>query len=105
MQMLIKIVFLFFSWQHLQTRSFCSTFQIYREVAYKARSVEDMLAGCDEFMEQVTVLPPGEWDPKIRIEPPDKVANQVSALSVEMKNKISCLLGPYNHVRPCLDIV
>ena len=28
-------------------------------------------------MEQVTVLPPGEWDPKIRLEPPTKVQNQV----------------------------
>lgn len=49
---------------------------IFREVAYKAGKVEDILAGVDEFMEQVTVLPPGEWDPKIRIEPPDKVPSQ-----------------------------
>lgn len=25
---------------------------------------------------QVTVLPPGEWDPNIRIEPPNKVPSQ-----------------------------
>lgn len=25
---------------------------------------------------QVTVLPPGEWDPSIRIEPPDAVPSQ-----------------------------
>lgn len=60
-------------------------------MAYKARSVEDMLAGCDEFMEQVTVLPPGEWDPKIRIEPPDKAANQVSSVALKMIIKIDCL--------------
>lgn len=52
--------------------------QIFREVAFKCRKVEDLVAGMDEFMEQVTVLPPGEWDPKIRIDPPTKVPSQVS---------------------------
>ncbi|XP_076460475.1 electrogenic sodium bicarbonate cotransporter 1-like isoform X2 [Babylonia areolata] len=50
--------------------------EIFREVAYKSRTVEDLLAGVDEFLEQVTVLPPGEWDPKIRIEPPTMVPSQ-----------------------------
>ncbi|CAL1539654.1 unnamed protein product [Lymnaea stagnalis] len=50
--------------------------EIFREVAYKARDIDDIVAGIDEFLEQVTVLPPGEWDPKIRIEPPDKVPDQ-----------------------------
>ncbi|XP_046332973.1 sodium bicarbonate cotransporter 3-like isoform X1 [Haliotis rufescens] len=49
---------------------------IFREVAYKCRNKDDLVAGIDEFLEQVTVLPPGEWDPKIRIEPPDAVPNQ-----------------------------
>ncbi|XP_078321588.1 electrogenic sodium bicarbonate cotransporter 1-like isoform X2 [Crassostrea virginica] len=50
--------------------------EIFREVAYKARDRDDLLAGFDEFMEQVIVLPPGEWDPKIRLEPPGKVQSQ-----------------------------
>uniref|UniRef100_A0A2C9K5R2 Band 3 cytoplasmic domain-containing protein n=1 Tax=Biomphalaria glabrata TaxID=6526 RepID=A0A2C9K5R2_BIOGL len=50
--------------------------EVFREVAYKARELDDIIAGIDEFLEQVTVLPPGEWDPKIRIEPPDKVPDQ-----------------------------
>ena len=37
-----------------------------------------MLAGIDEFLDQVTVLPPGEWDPSIRIEPPKSVPSQES---------------------------
>jgi hypothetical protein len=49
-------------------------------VAYKARDRDDLLAGLDEFMEQVIVLPPGEWDPKIRLEPPGKVQSQVSTI-------------------------
>ncbi|XP_052812652.1 electrogenic sodium bicarbonate cotransporter 1-like [Mya arenaria] len=50
--------------------------EIYREVAYKARNRTEILLGVDEFLDQVTVLPPGEWDPKIRIEPPDNVPSQ-----------------------------
>lgn len=47
--------------------------QLFSDVAYKARDRDDLIAGIDEFLDEVTVLPPGEWDPKIRIEPPKKV--------------------------------
>ncbi|RUS81962.1 hypothetical protein EGW08_010277 [Elysia chlorotica] len=50
--------------------------EVFREVAYKARNRQDILAGVDEFLDQVTALPPGEWDPKIRIEPPQSVPSQ-----------------------------
>ncbi|XP_052079272.1 electroneutral sodium bicarbonate exchanger 1-like isoform X2 [Mytilus californianus] len=50
--------------------------EVFREVAYKARNRQDILNGIDEFLDQVTVLPPGEWDPKIRIEPPSTVPSQ-----------------------------
>ena len=50
---------------------------MFREVAYKSRGLNEVVAGLDEFVEQVTVLPPAEWDPKIRIEPPQKVQSQV----------------------------
>ena len=46
-------------------------------MAYKARNRDDLLAGIDEFLDQVTVLPPGEWDPSIRIEPPKNVPSQM----------------------------
>uniref|UniRef100_A0A671WPB6 Anion exchange protein n=1 Tax=Sparus aurata TaxID=8175 RepID=A0A671WPB6_SPAAU len=46
---------------------------LFSDVAYKARDREDLIAGIDEFLDEVIVLPPGEWDPKIRIEPPKKV--------------------------------
>lgn len=48
-------------------------------MAYKAKDRTDLLSGIDEFLDQVTVLPPGEWDPTIRIEPPKNVPSQVSA--------------------------
>lgn len=54
------------------TVAFCSN-QLFSDVAYKARDRDDLIAGVDEFLDEVIVLPPGEWDPKIRIEPPKKV--------------------------------
>lgn len=51
--------------------------QIFHDVAYKAKDRNDLVAGIDEFLDQVTVLPPGEWDPSIRIEPPKNVPSQV----------------------------
>ncbi|XP_031431809.1 sodium bicarbonate cotransporter 3 isoform X2 [Clupea harengus] len=52
------------------------TDEIFHDVAYKAKDRNDLLSGVDEFLDQVTVLPPGEWDPTIRIEPPKSVPSQ-----------------------------
>ncbi|XP_018121907.1 solute carrier family 4, sodium bicarbonate cotransporter, member 7 L homeolog isoform X4 [Xenopus laevis] len=52
------------------------TDEIFHDVAYKAKDRNDLLAGIDEFLDQVMVLPPGEWDPSIRIEPPKSVPSQ-----------------------------
>ncbi|XP_071260536.1 solute carrier family 4 member 4a isoform X1 [Salvelinus alpinus] len=47
--------------------------EVFHDIAYKAKDREDLLAGIDEFLDEVIVLPPGEWDPAIRIEPPKSV--------------------------------
>ncbi|CAL8289731.1 unnamed protein product [Lota lota] len=52
------------------------TDEVFHDVAYKAKDRTDLVAGIDEFLDQVTVLPPGEWDPSIRIEPPKNVPSQ-----------------------------
>ncbi|XP_058888294.1 sodium-driven chloride bicarbonate exchanger-like isoform X2 [Acipenser ruthenus] len=52
------------------------TDEVFHDVAYKAKDRNDLGAGIDEFLDQVTVLPPGEWDPTIRIEPPKNVPSQ-----------------------------
>uniref|UniRef100_A0AAR2L1B1 Anion exchange protein n=1 Tax=Pygocentrus nattereri TaxID=42514 RepID=A0AAR2L1B1_PYGNA len=52
------------------------TDEVFHDVAYKAKDRNDLLSGIDEFLDQVTVLPPGEWDPTIRIEPPKNVPSQ-----------------------------
>ncbi|XP_054908399.1 electrogenic sodium bicarbonate cotransporter 1-like isoform X8 [Poeciliopsis prolifica] len=44
--------------------------EVFHDIAYKAKCRKDLLAGIDEFLDEVIVLPPGEWDPDIRIEPP-----------------------------------
>lgn len=49
---------------------------VFHDVAYKAQKRDHLLAGLDEFLDAVTVLPPGEWDPAIRIEPPSVVPSQ-----------------------------
>uniref|UniRef100_A0A0K0FUB6 Anion exchange protein n=1 Tax=Strongyloides venezuelensis TaxID=75913 RepID=A0A0K0FUB6_STRVS len=52
------------------------TDDIFHDVAYVARKNEDILHGIDEFLDNVCCLPPGEWDPKIRIEPPSSLPSQ-----------------------------
>ncbi|KAF8570569.1 hypothetical protein P879_03659 [Paragonimus westermani] len=52
--------------------------EVFHDVAYKAKSRVDLLAGLDEFLSVAIVLPPGEWDPSIRIEPPPSVPSQDS---------------------------
>lgn len=64
---------------HLLTDIICLR-QIFHSVAYKAKDRNDLLSGIDEFLDQVTVLPPGEWDPSIRIKPPKSIPSQVRLL-------------------------
>ncbi|XP_062874135.1 electrogenic sodium bicarbonate cotransporter 4 isoform X2 [Trichomycterus rosablanca] len=61
---------------------------LFSDVAYKARDREDLIAGIDEFLDEVTVLPPGEWDPKIRIEPPKSVPSADQRKSVFSINEL-----------------
>uniref|UniRef100_H2YXZ9 Anion exchange protein n=1 Tax=Ciona savignyi TaxID=51511 RepID=H2YXZ9_CIOSA len=63
--------------------------EVFHEVAYKAKTRTDLLAGIDEFLDQVTVLPPGEWDASIRIEPPkDLPGNQKKRLETKQNGSI-----------------
>uniref|UniRef100_A0AAR2JKY2 Anion exchange protein n=1 Tax=Pygocentrus nattereri TaxID=42514 RepID=A0AAR2JKY2_PYGNA len=61
---------------------------LFSDVAYKARDREDLIAGIDEFLDEVIVLPPGEWDPKIRIEPPKKLPSAEMRKSVFSLNEL-----------------
>ncbi|KPP68494.1 electroneutral sodium bicarbonate exchanger 1-like [Scleropages formosus] len=66
------------------------TDEIFHDVAYKAKDRSDLLAGIDEFLDQVTVLPPGEWDPSIRIEPPKNVPSQEKRKTPGVPNGTVC---------------
>ncbi|XP_029915766.1 electrogenic sodium bicarbonate cotransporter 4 [Myripristis murdjan] len=66
---------------------------LFSDVAYKARDREDLIAGIDEFLDEVIVLPPGEWDPKIRIEPPKKVPSAEKRKSVFSLNELGLMNG------------
>lgn len=50
--------------------------EVFHDVAFKAKNRDHLLAGVDEFLDAATVLPPGAWDPSIRIEPPQHVPSQ-----------------------------
>ncbi|XP_037835506.1 electrogenic sodium bicarbonate cotransporter 1 isoform X1 [Kryptolebias marmoratus] len=66
--------------------------EVFHDIAYKAKDRKDLLAGIDEFLDEVIVLPPGEWDPDIRIEPPkslpssDKRKNMYSGFEAPQLN-------------------
>ncbi|XP_067429559.1 electrogenic sodium bicarbonate cotransporter 4 isoform X4 [Thunnus thynnus] len=66
---------------------------LFSDVAYKARDRDDLIAGVDEFLDEVIVLPPGEWDPKIRIEPPKKVPSADMRKSVLNLNELGQMNG------------
>ncbi|KAG8004770.1 Sodium-driven chloride bicarbonate exchanger, partial [Nibea albiflora] len=70
------------------------TDEIFHDVAYKAKDRNDLVAGIDEFLDQVTVLPPGEWDPSIRIEPPKNVPI-FGGLVLDIKRKAPHYLSDY----------
>uniref|UniRef100_A0A8C9QQE7 Anion exchange protein n=1 Tax=Spermophilus dauricus TaxID=99837 RepID=A0A8C9QQE7_SPEDA len=73
------------------------TDEIFHDVAYKAKERDDLLAGIDEFLDQVTVLPPGEWDPSIRIEPPKNVPSQEKRKMPGVPNGNACHIEPEPH--------
>ncbi|KAM3599156.1 uncharacterized protein V6R79_000992 [Siganus canaliculatus] len=66
--------------------------EVFHDIAYKAKDRQDLLAGIEEFLDEVIVLPPGEWDPDIRIEPPkslpssDKRKNMYAGLEPPQMN-------------------
>ncbi|XP_028820928.1 sodium-driven chloride bicarbonate exchanger-like isoform X2 [Denticeps clupeoides] len=73
------------------------TDEVFHDVAYKAKERGDLVAGIDEFLDQVTVLPPGEWDPTIRIEPPKNVPSQEKRKLPPLPNGVTDLGEAEDH--------
>uniref|UniRef100_A0A674MF94 Anion exchange protein n=1 Tax=Takifugu rubripes TaxID=31033 RepID=A0A674MF94_TAKRU len=57
--------------------------EVFHDIAYKAKNRQDLLAGIEEFLDEVIVLPPGEWDPDIRIEPPKSLPSSDKRSALE----------------------
>ncbi|CAF0728534.1 unnamed protein product [Didymodactylos carnosus] len=66
--------------------------EIFHDVAYRAHGRNDLLAGIDDFLDHVIVLPPGEWDPNIRIEPPKNVQKREERLDRTKINGVTQML-------------
>ena len=59
--------------------------------------------GLDEFLDSVTVLPPGEWDRNIRIEPPTTVPSQENLLYIKPEIPLTTYLIVFNFGTISLD--
>ncbi|NXN99366.1 S4A4 protein, partial [Rhinopomastus cyanomelas] len=45
--------------------------ELFQRVAWQAEHREDLIAGIEAFLNELTVLPPRKWDPSARIPPPN----------------------------------
>lgn len=43
---------------------------VFRGVAYKSTTKEELLVGLSEMFDKAWLLPPNEWDPSIMLDPP-----------------------------------
>ncbi|ELW54050.1 Anion exchange protein 4 [Tupaia chinensis] len=59
----------------------------------RANSLHDLLAALDAFLEEVTVLPPGRWDPTARISPPKCLPSQHKRFTLQVQ--VKGLLPPH----------
>jgi hypothetical protein len=62
----------------LKTLILNTGFQVFREIAFYAENRKEFIAGVDEFLSQISCLPPGKFDPEERIEPPYTAPSQVT---------------------------
>jgi hypothetical protein len=76
--------------------STCLADDICRELFYSAKSREDVVLSVEQFNRGTMVIPPGEWNPKIRIEPPE------AYLSKEDRKNIN-EISEYMHVDEALN--
>ncbi|XP_039182023.1 anion exchange protein 4 isoform X2 [Crotalus tigris] len=62
------------------------TDELFQKIAWKAKDTEDLIAGIDEFLDDLTVLPPGKWDPTIRICPPKSLPSPQKRISMRIRD-------------------
>nr|VZI15325.1 unnamed protein product [Spirometra erinaceieuropaei] len=52
--------------------------EVFHDFALRSTSKTDLLAGIDEFLSASLLLPPSQWDPKSRIDPPPTAPSEES---------------------------
>ncbi|XP_075457811.1 anion exchange protein 4 [Ascaphus truei] len=74
------------------------TDELFQKIAYKAMNKEELIAGIDEFLDELTVLPPGKWDPTVRIQPPKFLPSpQKRKLMLLRKSNTHCNGNVHHH--------
>ncbi|XP_042692366.1 anion exchange protein 4 isoform X2 [Centrocercus urophasianus] len=61
------------------------TDELFQRIAWQAKHQEDLIAGIDEFLDELTVLPPGKWDPSDRIPPPRCLSSPNKRISMHLR--------------------
>uniref|UniRef100_A0A8C4XRG6 Anion exchange protein n=1 Tax=Falco tinnunculus TaxID=100819 RepID=A0A8C4XRG6_FALTI len=67
--------------------------ELFQRVAQQAEHREDLIAGMEAFLDELTVLPPRKWDPSTRIPPP-------SCLPSPYRSLLSLSALPQDHRAP-----
>ena len=53
----------------------------FRDTAFGATCKQEIISGIQNFINNAVILPRGEWDPSIRLEPPAKVPPQKKSVT------------------------
>ncbi|NXI61771.1 S4A4 protein, partial [Anseranas semipalmata] len=61
------------------------TDELFQRIARQAEKREDLIAGIDEFLDELIVLPPGKWDPSARIPPPSCLPSPYKRISMHLR--------------------
>ncbi|CAF0933984.1 unnamed protein product [Didymodactylos carnosus] len=78
------------------------TDDICREFAYLSKDPDEIVQMLDRFMNDAYVIPPSEWDPAIRIEPPDQYMSKEQRQAPEDKGEDIEVLDLTPHTDPNL---
>ncbi|RNA30529.1 Sodium-driven chloride bicarbonate [Brachionus plicatilis] len=58
--------------------------ELFQNDLHEAQDRKDVITAVDDFLEQSTVIPPGQWDTSIRLEPPDRTPSKEERLILRM---------------------
>ena len=68
---------------------------------YRIQSKDELLIGVDEFLDEVTILPPGSWNPLIRIDPVDVPTHMIRPLKssdkADKSDEVAAMLVADSH--------